>query len=130
MRSFGYTAPDQSDFCLVDADVVVTGVVTEFYRSYVTRLAGQLKWLGDDIGLSNDGPILVNLADRDSRPHTVFLREALMAADQIDAYGMQRITSALSFAAEQGYLRPMDLHVWHEFKSDHEIKETSEACHA
>jgi hypothetical protein len=117
-RVYKYLAPDLGDVCLTDADAFITGVVTERHRPYVTSMTGPLKWLGDDIGLCNDAPILVNLADRHGHARMVFLREALMAADLIDEYGKQRITSALSFAAEHGYLRPMDLGVWNEFKSD------------
>lgn len=118
VRTFRYMAPDRAAFRLTDASAIILGVVANRHRLYVSALNGPLKWQGDDIGLCNDSSILVNLADRDGRTHTVCLRDALLAADQIDEYGLQRITSALSFAAEQGYLRPMDLDVWNEFKSD------------
>jgi hypothetical protein len=130
VRFFRYTAPDRSDFCLTDADAVITGVVTARQRYFMTDMTGPLKWQGDNIGFCNDSPIRINLADRDGCSRTVFLREALLAADEIDGSGMQRITSALSFAAERGYLRPMDLDVWNEFKSNREINEAGEACHA
>ncbi|MFM0031173.1 S24 family peptidase [Paraburkholderia madseniana] len=130
VRFFRYTAPDRSDFCLTDADAVVTGIVIARQRYFITDMTGPLKWQGDDIGLCNDSPIRINLADRDGCSRMVFLREALLAADEIDESGMQRITSALSFAAEHGYLRPMDLDVWNEFKSDRLFNETKEVCHA
>jgi hypothetical protein len=129
-RVYKYLAPDLADVCLTDADARMTGVVTERHRPYVTSMTGPLKWLGDDIGLCNDRPIRVNLADRDGGQRMVFLREALMAIDLVDEYGKQRITSALSFAAQHGYLRPMDLHVWNEFKSDRGIVRVAEVCHA
>jgi hypothetical protein len=129
-RLYRYAAPDMSDFCLTDDDVTVTGVVTEHHRHYVMDIHGPLKWSGDDIGLCNDCPIHVNLIDCNGRHHFVTLREALMVADQVDEYGMQRITSALASSAEQGYLRPMDLDVWNEFKNDCGIVGVAEVCHA
>lgn len=118
VRMFRYMAPDRATFRMTDASAVITGVVSGRHRLYVSTLNGPLKWEGDDIGIRADSAILINLADRDGRSHTVSLRDALLAADRIDEYGLRRITSALSFAAEHGHLRPMDLDVWNEFKSD------------
>lgn len=129
-RVFRYTAPDKADVRFTDAEAVVTGVVVARHRAYVSSLSGPLKWSGDDIGLCNDRPIRVRLFDQDGRDHLVSLREALMVADQLDEYGRQRVTSALSFSADDGYLRPMDLAVWREFESDRLFIETGSISHA
>ena len=118
VRTFRYMAPDRAAFRLTDASAIITGVVAQRHRLYASMLSGPLKWQGDDIGLCSDSSILVNLADQYGHTHATCLRDALLAADQIDEYGLQRITSALSFAAEQGCLRSMDLDVWNEFKGD------------
>src|SRR5262249_21360081 len=81
-RTFRFTAPDQSGICLSESEATITGVATETVRAYATHLKGPLKWLGDDIGLCNDTPISVNLADCTGRQHMLFLREALLAVDQ------------------------------------------------
>lgn len=128
-RCFRYIAPDEADFCLTDSDVSIVGVVTERSRLYRLDLVGSLKWLGDDIGLCNDSPICVNLADQSGRSRVVSLREALTAYDRIDVYGWGRICTALSFSAQHGYLRRMDLDVWNEFKADHSV-ELEDACYA
>lgn len=130
VRYFRYIAPDQAGFALTDDDVTIVGVVTERCRLYRVSLVGPLKWLGDDIGLNNDRPVRINLADQNGTSSMVTLREALTAADRIDDYGLERIMVALHFAAEQGYLRPMDLDAWNGFKADRSVELIEEACHA
>ncbi|MEC5405141.1 S24 family peptidase [Paraburkholderia sp. MPAMCS5] len=130
VRYFEYTSPDRSGFELTDNDVSVIGVVSARHRPFCVDLVGPLKWLGDDIGMNNDHPIFINLSDQSGRSRMVSLREALLAADRIDEYGLNRITTALSFFAEHGYLRPMDLDAWNEFKSDQAFCKSEEVCHA
>jgi hypothetical protein len=130
VRHFTYIAPDQAGLDLTGDDVSIVGVVTELFRPYWVGLDGPLKWLGDDIGLNNDHPICVNLADQNGRSRLVSLREALTAAERIDDYGLERIMVALHFAEEHGYLRPMDLDAWNVFKADRSIELPAEVCHA
>lgn len=130
VRVFRYDAPDKAKTWLSDADVVVSGVLTARYQPRISNLPGPLKLSRDDIGLRNDRPIRVSLIDRELKCHLVSLREALMVFDQIDEYGRQHITAALSSAADDGYLRPMDLAVWRGFESNQLFIKTGSTSHA
>jgi len=57
-------------------------------------------------------PVLIALVDCKGRHHYVDLTEALRLAGEINAYGLQRITSAAAFAFEKGYFCVADAEAW------------------
>ncbi|WP_426396285.1 hypothetical protein ACN9M1_17190 [Ralstonia sp. R-29] len=79
--------------------------------------ADPLRWIGDDIALDWENPALITLANPHGKHLYVSLAQALDRALEIDPYGLQRITSAASFAYKHGYLCSTDAAAWRKWAS-------------
>lgn len=74
-----------------------------------------LRWVGDNLSCDPDKPATINLVDRDGHNLYLSLAETLARAKEINSYGLGRITSCASFAAERGYLCGEDAEAWRQW---------------
>lgn len=72
-----------------------------------------VRWVADNIGLTGrDEPIAIELHMADKQTRIVALHDVLAIFDALDSYGRNRVTRALAFNAENGYLCAEDLAAW------------------
>ncbi|WP_439671457.1 hypothetical protein AEMCBJ_05180 [Cupriavidus necator] len=74
--------------------------------------ASTLRWLGDNISFDASRPATIEFEDANGKPLYLSLAEALARAEEVDNYGLGRIVSGASFAAEREYLCEKDIQAW------------------
>lgn len=74
------------------------------------------RWTGDNIGLGS-GDVLVTLESSNGQLLTATIEQLLSVADHMDAYGLERIASALDFCSKHGDLSPCDAIAWRAHRS-------------
>jgi hypothetical protein len=106
------------------AEGVLMGLDASDYVSIkVVRSASYNTWLGDDIGCSSGKRARIHLCDQFGRQQETSVRNVLLQAANMDAYGLGRVVSALRFFASTGELHADDLAVWREVEADFPIRE-------
>lgn len=75
-------------------------------------------WLGDDLGCSSGKPARIHMRDQFGRRQKSSVRNVLLRAADMDAYGLGRVVSALRLFAGTGRLHPDDLAAWREVEDE------------